>query len=264
MTTIRLRNANGIEVCIMTYGAGIAWLRTPDRHGDMANIILGFEDVDTYRKGVPYYGATVGRFANRIARGQFALDGRRYQLARNNGPNSLHGGVQGFDKREWSIDTEASSPERVGLTYTSIDGEEGYPGTLATQVTYTLDDHDHLTIDYAATTTAPTPVNLTNHTYFNLSGDFTSSILDHELLIKADSFTPIDAHLIPTGEVRSVTGTPFDFRTLTSIGSRIDAPDLQLMLAGGYDHNWIVEKTTEAERMRPRRSSAAPFIGPMR
>jgi aldose 1-epimerase len=236
-----LTNVHGIEARIMTYGATLVSLKTPDRAGNLKNIILGFDSLDPYVAGVPYFGATVGRYANRIAGGRFALDGMSYQLPQNDGPNSLHGGKRGFDKRVWkaqAIETPAGPSLR--LTYVSAAGEEGYPGELTAHVTYRLADNDTLAVDYEATTTAPTPVNLANHAYYNLTGDPERTILEQTLLINADRFTPVNATLIPTGEMRAVAGTPFDFHTPHSIGSRINDTDEQLRLGGGYDHNWVL------------------------
>ncbi len=236
-----LTNVHGIEARIMTYGAALVSLKTPDRAGNLQNIILGFDSLDPYVAGVPYFGATVGRYANRIAGGRFVLDGKSYQLPQNNGPNSLHGGTRGFDKRVWKAQpVETPTGPSLRLTYVSAAGEEGYPGELTAHVTYRLDDDDTLTIDYEATTTAPTPVNLANHAYFNLTGNPERTILNHVLQINADRFTPVDATLIPTGEMRAVAETPFDFRMPHSIGSRINAKDEQLRLGGGYDHNWVL------------------------
>jgi aldose 1-epimerase len=200
---------------------------------------LGFDTLDPYLAGVPYYGATVGRYANRIAQARFTLDGATYNLVANDGPNSLHGGPRGFDKRIWKADATAIR-NGLKLTYVSAAGEQGYPGQLTAHVTYRLLEDDTLSIEYEATTTAPTPVNLTNHAYFNLSGDPNRSILEHRLTINADKFTPVDAALIPTGELRAVAGTPFDFRSETVIGGRIDADDAQLNVGRGYDHNWVL------------------------
>jgi len=242
-----LTNVHGIEARIMTYGAALVSLRTPDRNGHFENIILGFDSLDPYLAGVPYFGATVGRFANRIAKGRFTLDGKTYQLALNNGPNSLHGGRQGFDKRVWQAQPfESPTGPAVRLSYLSPAGEEGYPGELTAHVTYRLNDDDSLAIEFEATASAPTPVNLANHAYFNLTGDPRHSILDHVLQIHAGRFTPVDATLIPTGELRSVAGTPFDFRRPTTIGSRIGDDDEQLRFGGGYDHNWVLDKTGPA------------------
>jgi aldose 1-epimerase len=238
-----LTNAHGIEVRIITYGAAITSLKTPDRAGHFKNIVLGFDTLEPYLAGVPYFGATVGRYANRIANGRFVLDGKTHSLPQNDGPNSLHGGTRGFDKRVWSAQP-SRSPQgpALTLTYVSADGEEGYPGTLTAHVTYTLGDDDTLAIAFQATTTAPTPVNLANHAYFNLTGDPTRTILDHVLTIEADRFTPVNATLVPTGELRAVAGTPFDFRKPTAIGVRIEAADEQLRLGHGYDHNWVLTK----------------------
>ena len=239
-----LTNAHGIEARIMTYGATLVSLKTPDRAGNLKNIILGFDTLEPYVAGVPYFGATVGRYANRIAGGRFVLDGKSYQLPQNNGPNSLHGGNRGFDKRIWKaqpIETPAGPSLR--LTYVSATGEEGYPGELTAHVTYRLDNDDRLTIDYEATTTAPTPVNMANHAYYNLTGDPSRTVLEQTLQINADRFTPVNATLIPTGEMRAVAGTPFDFRTPHSIGSRIHDQDEQLRLGGGYDHNWVLNSS---------------------
>jgi aldose 1-epimerase len=236
-----LTNAHGIEAHIMTYGASIVSLKTPDRTGHFKNIVLGFDSLDNYTAGVPYYGATVGRYANRIAKGRFTLDGTGYQLALNDGPNSLHGGGRGFDKRVWKADAVTGTEHNVlRMTYVSAAGEEGYPGELTARVRYRLTEDDSLAIEFEATTTAPTPVNLANHAYFNLSGDPQHAILDQLLTIYADRFTPVDATLIPTGELRAVAGTPFDFRTPHAIGGRIDAADEQLALGKGYDHNWAL------------------------
>ena len=242
-----LTNRAGIEARIMTYGAAIVSLKTPDRHGRLQNIVLGFDTLAPYLAGVPYFGATVGRYANRIADGRFTLEGKTYQLPRNDGPNSLHGGTRGFDKRVWTAETQGQT---LRLTYVSADGEEGYPGRLTAHVSYRLGDDDTLAIAYEATTTAPTPVNLANHAYFNLTGDSGHTILDHVLTIDADRFTPVSPTLIPTGELRSVAGTPFDFRAPTAIGSRIESGDAQLRIGKGYDHNWILTKTRPGEMTR--------------
>jgi aldose 1-epimerase len=235
-----LTNGHGVEAGLMTYGAAIVSLKTPDRSGKLANIVLGFDSVAPYVAGVPYFGATVGRYANRIAGGRFTLDGIAYTLPQNNNGNSLHGGVKGFDKRVWRA--ERLDDHAVRMTYVSADGEEGYPGQVTAHVTYRLGEDDTLSIAYEATTTAPTPVNLANHAYFNLGGDTKQTILDHRLTLAASHFTPIGATLIPTGELRPVEGTPFDFRQPTAIGARIGAADEQLANGGGYDHNWVLDK----------------------
>jgi aldose 1-epimerase len=236
-----LTNAHGIEARISSYGATLVSLKTPDRDGHLKNIVLGFERLDGYlADGVPYYGATIGRYANRIAKGRFSLDGIGYQLPLNDGPNSLHGGRRGFDKRVWSTDKVGSAQNSLRLSYVSAAGEEGYPGELTAHVTYRLGEDDSLEIDFEATTTAPTPVNLANHAYFNLTGDPNRPIVEHTLQINAEAFTPVDATLIPTGEAHAVAGTPFDFRHAASIGSRIGAGDEQLTFGHGYDHNWVL------------------------
>jgi aldose 1-epimerase len=241
-----LTNVNGIEVRVMTYGAALVSLRTPDRNGNFKNIVLGFDSLEPYLAGVPYFGATVGRYANRIANGRFTLDGKTYQLPQNNAPNSLHGGTRGFDKRVWQPQTlESPTGQSLRLSYRSAAGEEGYPGELIAHVTYRLSDDNSLAIDYEATTTAPTPVNLTNHAYFNLTGDPQQSILGHVLIIHGDRFTPVNATLIPIGE-RPVAGTPFDFRKPRVIGSHIDDEDEQLRFGHGYDHNWVLDHSVPA------------------
>ncbi|HEX4241076.1 MAG TPA: aldose epimerase family protein [Steroidobacteraceae bacterium] len=242
-----LTNSHGITARIMTYGAALVSLEAPDRDGRLANVVLGFASLDPYLAAVPYYGATVGRYANRIANGRFTLDGRTYRLAQNNGPNSLHGGTRGFDKHVWSADAVEPGRPALRLTYVSADGEEGYPGQLTAHVTYRLTDDDSLSIEYEAATTAPTPVNLANHAYFNLSGDPQTTILDHVLTLEAERFTPVDASLIPTGELRTVADSPFDFRLPHVIGTRIDDSDPQLVLGRGYDHNWVLSKTGSRE-----------------
>jgi aldose 1-epimerase len=240
----KLTNAHGVEARVMTYGATLVSLTAPDRSGHFKNIVLGFDSLEPYLAGVPYYGATVGRYANRIAKGHFTLDGKTYQLATNDGPNSLHGGKRGFDKQIWQAEPLAASRgAAVQMTLVSAAGEEGYPGELTAQVIYRLDEQNNLEIEYRATTTAPTPVNLANHAYFNLTGEPKVPVLDHVVTLNADRFTPVDATLIPTGELRSVAGTPFDFRSPHAVGARIGAQDEQLRLGRGYDHNWVLNKT---------------------
>jgi aldose 1-epimerase len=242
-----LTNINGIEVRVMTYGAAVVSLRTPDRAGNLKNIVLGFDSFEPYLAGVPYFGATVGRYANRIANGRFTLDGKTYQLPQNNGPNSLHGGTRGFDKRVWRAQVlQSTTGPSLRLSYRSAAGEEGYPGELIAHVTYRLQDDNSLAIDYDATTTAPTPINLANHAYFNLTGDPEQSVLGHVLTIHADRFTPVDATLIPTGELRAVAGTPLDFRAPRLIGSHIDDEDEQLRFGHGYDQNWVLNQSVPA------------------
>jgi aldose 1-epimerase len=240
-----LRNAHGIEVRAITYGGIIVSLRVPDRAGRFDDVVLGYDDLAGYLRQSPYFGAIVGRYGNRIAKGRFTLDGKTYTLATNNGPNHLHGGVKGFDKVVWKAEpTSVAGGAAVTFRYTSPDGEEGYPGALSARVTYTLTDRDELSFEYAATTDKPTPVNLTQHSYFNLAGAG-HDILGHELTIDADRFTPVDATLIPTGQLAPVSGTPFDFRRPTAIGARIGRDDEQLRRGGGYDHNFVINRTRE-------------------
>jgi aldose 1-epimerase len=240
---ITLTNANGHEVRAITYGGIIVSWKVPDRAGRFADIVLGHEDLAGYLTANPYFGAIIGRYGNRIANGMFSLDGDDYQLAVNNGPNHLHGGIVGFDKVLWEAE-EFETPDSVGIafSYTSADGEEGYPGTLAVRVTYTLTNQNELAFEYYATTDKPTPVNLTQHTYFNLAGVGSGDVLDHELLIDADHFTPVDATLIPTGAIAPVAGTPLDFRSLTQIGARIEQAHEQLEKGIGYDHNYVLNR----------------------
>ena len=238
-----LTNAHGIEVRAINYGGIIVSLRVPDRAGHLGDVVLGYDSLDGYLKATPYFGAIVGRYGNRIAKGAFTLEGRTYKLVTNNGPNHLHGGTRGFDKVVWKADP-FDGPSGVGvvLTYTSPDGEEGYPGTLNARVTYTLTDRDELSFEYFATTDKATPINLTQHSYFNLAGEGTRDVLDHQLTIDADRYTPVDATLIPTGKLASVAGTPFDFRKATAIGARIEEKDEQIMRGGGYDHNFVLNR----------------------
>ena len=238
-----LANAQGIEVRVMTYGAIITVVRTPDRVGHVEDIALGFDNLAGYLSEHPYFGALVGRYANRVARGQFTLDGTTYHLALNNGPNSLHGGLRGFDKVLWSAEPFSNgNAAGVTLRYASADGEEGYPGTMHVRVTYTLNSRDELDVDYEATTNKPTVVNLTQHSYWNLHGEGRGDILDHLVEIDASYFTPVDSTLIPTGQIAPVAGTPFDFRTPVAVGARIAAPNEQLRCGGGYDHNFVLDR----------------------
>ena len=238
-----LINRNGLELRAINYGAIVVSLRTPDRNGTLEDIVLGFDDLDGYVQRSPYFGAVAGRYANRIARGRFAIDGTEYRLAVNNGPNALHGGLRGFDKVVWQASPRSDSTgASVVFTYVSPDGEEGYPGTLRVQVTYTLTDSNQFVIDYEAVTDKPTPVNLTQHSYFNLAGDGAGDILGHVLTVHADRYTPVDSTLIPTGELAAVEGTPFDFRPGTAIGARINQDHPQLRNGGGYDHNFVINR----------------------
>jgi aldose 1-epimerase len=237
-----LTNRHGIEVRAMTYGAIITSIRTPDRHGTSADIVLGFDSLGGYLAGSPYFGAVVGRYANRIAGGRFTLDGVTYRLARNNGPNTLHGGTRGFDKVLWSAQPfQTDSTSGVVFQYESRDGEEGYPGTLQVKTTYALTDDNELDIEYEAVTDKATPINLSQHTYWNLHGDGRGDILDHVLTLNASAYTPVDSTLIPTGQIAGVDGTPFDFRHPTAIGARINAVNEQLRFGRGYDHNWVLD-----------------------
>ena len=238
-----LTNANGLEIRAMTYGAIIVSLKTKDRAGQLDDIVLGYDDVAGYVKQNPYFGTVVGRYGNRIAKGQFTIDGKTYTLAKNNGPNHLHGGIKGFDKVVWKAEPfEKGDAVGIVFTHTSPDGDEGYPGTLNARVTYTLTNKDELRVDYFATTDKPTHVNLTQHTYFNLAGQGTRDVLDHQLRIDADRYTPVDATLIPTGELAPVQGTPFDFRKPHRIGERIGADHEQIKHGRGYDHNFVLNR----------------------
>lgn len=239
-----LTNSHGMVVKVITYGGIITTIRVPDRRGAFADVVLGFDALEPYLGRHPYFGAIVGRYGNRISNARFSLDGRTYTLAANNGPNHLHGGVRGFDKHVWQADALAGAVG-VELRRSSPDDEEGYPGMLQARVRYTLTDANAIVIDYEATTDKPTPVNLTQHTYYNLAGPGAGDILGHEVTIYADRFTPIDAGLIPTGELAAVAGTPFDFRTATAVGARIDQPDEQLKNGLGYDHNFVLNRKGE-------------------
>jgi galactose mutarotase-like enzyme len=251
-----LTNARGIEVRVMTYGGIITVVRTPDRAGQLDDIVLGHDSLAGYLKASPYFGAIVGRYANRIANGRFTLDGTTYRLAKNNGPNSLHGGLRGFDKVLWTGEPfQTDSGVGVTLRYTSKDGEEGFPGSLVTRVTYTLTPRDELVVDYEATSDKATPVNLSQHTYWNLHGTAGGSgdILEHVLTLNAAAFTPVDSTLIPTGKVAPVAGTPFDFRAATPIGLRIAQENTQLRFGRGYDHNWVLERGSGSGLVRAAR-----------
>jgi aldose 1-epimerase len=240
---VTLRASNGISASIISYGATLQTLFLPDQAGNLADVVLGYDNLADYVAKPQFFGSTVGRYANRIAGARFTLDGKTYSLAANNGPNALHGGAKGFDKVVWTITDVKSGPvASVTLTYTSRDGEEGYPGTLTSSITYSLDDNRTLTTSYEATTDQPTIVNLTNHSLFNLAGvPADRGVLDHRLTVNADSYTPVDATLIPTGELRNVAGTPFDFRSSAVIGARIrDASDPQIAVGRGYDHNFVL------------------------
>jgi len=240
---VELSNRNGLSARIITLGATLQSLKVPDRNGRAADIVLGYASAAEYLANPQYFGATVGRYANRIAGGRFSLDGKEYLLEKNNGPNHLHGGSRGFDKVVWRIESVESNPSaRVTLTYVSPSGEGGYPGTLTTRAIYSLNERNELSVEYRATTDAPTIVNITNHSYFNLGGEATNTnVMAHRLSLAADAYTPVDATLIPTGERRHVAQTPFDFRQPHAIGERIrEDRDEQIRLGHGYDHNFIV------------------------
>jgi len=233
--------ASAPTVSVTNLGGHVVTILAPDRHGKMADVTLGHRDFAGYLGDTSFFGSLVGRYANRIAKGRFTLEGKAYTLAANNGPNALHGGPTGFQKRVWAAKVVGGKEgDALELTYVSKDGEEGYPGTLKATVVYSLRADGGLAIDYTATTDAPTIVNLTNHAYFNLAGEGAGTILGHEMQIEADAYTPVDATLIPTGERRPVEGTPFDFRKPVAIGARIDAADEQLKAGGGYDHNYVL------------------------
>ncbi|MCY4571794.1 MAG: galactose mutarotase [Gemmatimonadetes bacterium] len=261
VTLFTMTNPAGIEVRAITYGGIITTLKTPDRDGNLDDIVLGFDSLEPYDAGSPYFGSIIGRYGNRIARGQFTLDGETFTLATNNGANHLHGGDIGFDKVVWTGEPfERDDAVGVVFTYTSPDGEEGYPGTLEVRVTYTLTDAGELIFDYHATADRATPVNLTQHSYFNLAGTAADDILGHELTIDASRYTPVDTTLIPTGELAPVEGTPFDFLSSTAIGSRIDDDHPQLAAGLGYDHNYVLDRT-DADGLQRAAVVYEPFTG---
>jgi aldose 1-epimerase len=252
-----LTNANGVTVRVSDLGGIVTEVLVPDRNGELVDVVLGYDSLGAYLNGSTYFGAIVGRYANRIARGRFELDGATHQLAINNGRNHLHGGVRGFDRVVWDAFTIQSGPvagspydvpgagrASLILSYESPNGEEGYPGTLEAEVTITLTNGNELKFGYEATTDAPTVINMSHHGYWNLAGHDSGSILDHELELRASRFTPVDPSLIPTGELRHVEGTPFDFRVPTRIGERVDADDEQLRIGSGYDHNFVLDDWT--------------------
>ena len=245
-----MTNKHGIEISVITYGARVMAIKTPDRNGNFADIVLGFDTLDGYLGTNPYFGAVVGRYGNRIAKGHFKLDGKEYKLAVNNGPNALHGGLKGFDKVVWTARdaSNAGGTPAVELTYLSKDGDEGYPGNLNVTVKYTLTDDNEVQIDYTATTDKMTVTNITNHSYFNLSGAGSGDILGHEIMLNASRFTPVDAGLIPTGDLKPVALSPFDFTKPMAIGARInDTSDEQIKFGGGYDHNWVLDNPKPGE-----------------
>ncbi|MFZ0821457.1 MAG: aldose epimerase family protein [Candidatus Acidiferrales bacterium] len=243
-----LTNKNGMEVAITDFGGIVVSIKVPDHSGKFADVVLGYDSLEGYLTNPSYFGAIIGRYANRIAHGKFTLNGKTYTLAQNNGENSLHGGSIGFNKKVWTA-RDISTPDvpSLELKYVSKDGEEGYPGNLSVRVVYTLTAQNELKIEYSATTDKDTVLNLTNHSYFNLAGQGTGDILGHMLTIHSDKFTPVDAGLIPTGELRGVQGTPFDFTKPTSVGERIGQDEEQLKLGRGYDHNWILTHANAGE-----------------
>ena len=237
-----LTNANGMQVAITNFGGRIVSILAPDRNGKMADVVLGFDDLPDYMKYNTYFGALVGRYANRIGGAKFTLDGKVYHLPVNNGPNSLHGGIKGFDKRVWTATEIPGDEPGLELTYLSKDGEEGYPGNLHAKVVYTLTKGNGIKIDYSATTDKDTVINLTNHSYFNLAGEGNGNVLKQVLWINSDEITPVDANQIPTGKIMKVDGTPFDFRKPTPIGEHINADNPQLKIGKGYDINYILDR----------------------
>ena len=243
-----LKNKNGAELQVINFGAIVLSLKVPDRNGQLADVTLGCDQLSDYESKTPYFGAVVGRYGNRIAKGQFTLEGQTYTLATNNGPNALHGGLKGFDKVVWQAQAvQASDGPAVEFSYLSKDGEEGYPGSLAVKMVYTLTDKNEFKIQYTATTDKPTVVNITHHSYFNLAGAGEGDILGHEMMINADRFTPVDATLIPTGELKPVQGTPMDFTKPMAIGARVNQDNEQLKFGGGYDHNWVINQQQAGE-----------------
>ena len=244
-----ISNQQGMEISIINYGGIITSWTAKDKNGVYEDIVLGFNELSEYEKESPYFGAIIGRYGNRIAKGKFSIEGKEYTLAVNNGENHLHGGMKGFDKVVWDAETiSTNSSVSLILTYLSKDMEEGYPGNLEVEVIYTLNNEDELSVTYKATTDKTTVINLTQHSYFNLSANFNNTILNHELILNSDSFLPVDNTLIPTGEFRDVTNTPFDFRTSKTIGQQIDEEDPQLKNGFGYDHCWVLNEQDKGIR----------------
>ncbi len=240
-----LKNSNGVEARISNYGGIITHLIVADKNGKMGDVVLGYDTLAEYEKVTPYFGCLVGRYGNRIAKGKFALNGKTYSLVINNDPNHLHGGTKGFDKVVWTAKPIPGAEPKLELSYLSKDMEEGYPGNLQIKAVYTLTKDNAIRLDYTATTDKDTVVNLTQHSYFNLAGK--GDVLGHEVYINADRFTPVDVTLIPTGELKAVKGTPFDFTKATTIGARVNEKDEQLTFGNGYDHNWVVNQKKEGE-----------------
>jgi aldose 1-epimerase len=258
-----IKNAKGMEARITNFGATLVSLRVPDRAGKFDDVVLGFDSLDGYVKLNTYYGGLIGRYGNRIAGGKFSLDGKTYTLPKNNGENTLHGGITGFNKHVWTAKPiTTAGGEELELTYVSKDGEEGFPGNLSVKVVYKLAaDKNDLTIDYSATTDKDTVLNLTNHSYFNLAGAGSGDILNDVVTIHASKFTPVDTSLIPTGELKDVTGTPFDFRKPTAVGARIDQNDPQLQYGKGYDLNWVIDRKPAATGLVPAAEVYEPETG---
>ncbi|MEM6689745.1 MAG: aldose epimerase family protein [Planctomycetota bacterium] len=257
-----LKNESGTVVKVTNYGAIITSLIVPDRTGEMADIVLGYKRLEDYINAVdkPYFGAVVGRYGNRIAKGEFTLNGETYSLLKNNGENHLHGGAIGFDKVVWDVESYVEG-EYIKLTYLAKDKEEGYPGNLSLAVTYTLTSNNSLVVDYSATTDKATPVNVTQHSYFNLKGEGEGTILDHELMLNAKQYTPVDATLIPTGDLPPVAGTPFDFTNAKPIGRDIEQANEQLEFGLGYDHNWVLDKGDKPNELTLAASVYEPTTG---
>ncbi|MBV9406775.1 MAG: galactose mutarotase [Acidobacteriaceae bacterium] len=249
-----LRNAKGMEVKITNYGGTITQIKVPDRNGKFDDVVLGFDSLDGYtqKANTAYFGATIGRYGNRIAHGTFTLDGQTYHIPTNDGPNALHGGLIGFNKRVWQAEEISGEPAVLKLHYVSRDGEEGFPGNLSVTVQFSVGPQNDLRIEYSATTDKDTVLNLTNHSYFNLAGAGSETVLQHKLMIAADRFTPVDSTLIPTGVLQNVAGTPFDFRKSTGIGSRINDDNQQLKLGKGYDHNFVLNNRGESLELAAR------------
>ena len=253
VTLYQVESPSGMVMEVMNYGGIITRLTAPNRDGIFEDVVLGYDNLEDYLVETPYFGAIIGRYGNRIANGQFELDGETYTLAQNNGENHLHGGVQGFDKVLWEAEPFSMGNEYgLSLSYESPDGEEGYPGNLSVKVTYLMTADNRVIFSYQATTDKATPVNLTQHSYFNLAGPSSDSILEHELMLAADHFTPVDEGLIPTGELRPVEGTPFDFTEATAIGDRINEDNEQLVNGLGYDHNWVLSDMSSNMRLAAR------------